>query len=196
MRRNSAHNRSISFWASSRYMADESDEARTLNCYREPSVVDFTPLRNCKTIGIDGDSGAGKTTLARELQSALGGEVISLDCFLNDFIPGNGAPPSYVSQINKALLSERLNRATLKPLIVEGILLLDVLATVNIRPDYLIFAKCKHEGQWQYEQYLRSPTIQPASQFTREIANYYRIRRPFEQSQLQTTLQKSLRRES
>ena len=175
-------------------MAAESEKARVLNCHREPSVVDFAPLRTCKTIGIDGDTGAGKTTLARELQSILGGEVISLDCFLNEFIPGNGAPPSYASQINKDLLRERLNRVTLKPLIIEGILLLDVLATVNMRPDYLIFAKSKFDGQWDYEQYLRSPAIQPKSQLTREIANYYRIHRSFEKSQLQTTLQKSLRR--
>ena len=58
-------------------MAAESEKARVLNCHREPSVVDFAPLRNCKTIGIDGDTGAGKTTLAGELQSVLGGEVIS-----------------------------------------------------------------------------------------------------------------------
>ena len=153
-------------------------------------------MRDCETIGIDGDSGAGKTSLALELQSTLGGQVISLDCCLNDFIPGNGAPPPYVSQINKDLLRERLNLAIVKPLIIEGVLLLDVLATVNFRPDYLIFATSEIEGRWQYEQYLRSSTIQPKSQLTREIADYYRIRRPFEQSQLRTILRKSFRRES
>ncbi len=44
-------------------------------------IIKLIQKRNPKTIGIDGNSGAGKTTLAKELAAKLDGTVIPADLF-------------------------------------------------------------------------------------------------------------------
>ena len=149
--------------------------------FREPHTIDPSPLRECAIIGIDGDQGAGKSTLALELCSMLGGSVIELDELLHQ----NGRP--YVEQIHKERLRSQIS-STAKPVIVEGVLLLDVLDLLDLQPDCLLFAKKELHGCWEYEQYLRPSVSLPKAKLTREIAEYYRRRRPFERAKCQFVL--------
>lgn len=154
---------------------------------REPHTLDLHHFRSSEIIGVDGDQGGGKTTLASELRACLGGEVISLD----DFLLGNGA--AYLAQVDQQSLRARVNSASQRPLIFEGVLLLQVLDMISIRPDCLVFTKAVFEGTWQYEQYLRPGKPLPKSKLTREIAEYYRTWRPFDKAAVKTVLYVSAR---
>lgn len=89
-------------------------------------------LRRPRIIGIDGDLGAGKTTLAGWLSGELRCPCVHLDSFLTrgqaSFLP--------------SLQYERL-AATLAglngPFLIEGICLLAVLERLSLSPDYLVF---------------------------------------------------------
>ena len=135
---------------------------------REPDTVDVTRLRSCRIIGIDGDNGAGKSTLANELSQRIGGSVISVD----DFLLGNG--DAYLSQLNMPNISKAIEAAE-EPIIVEGMLLLDVLDRIGLTPDFMIFAKCEFEGPIMYGR-------------QRDICDYYKRRKPAEEAQLIVTL--------
>lgn len=135
---------------------------------RDPKTLDLALLRSRKLIGIDGDNGAGKSTLGRELANALGGTLISVD----DFLLGNGA--AYLEQVDFAKLSQTV-QAGREPIVVEGILLQDVLATIAYEPDFSIFVRSEHIG---ITMYGGSP----------EIADYYRRRSPWKVAQTEVTL--------
>lgn len=91
------------------------------------------PDRRPLLIGIDGREGTGKTSLSNWLAWQLGMPAIHLDLFLiQSEIP---APiERRVSDLDRSLKA-RGNR----PLIVEGVLLLDALDEVGRSPDFLIF---------------------------------------------------------
>jgi hypothetical protein len=90
---------------------------------------DWKPL----LVGIDGREGTGKTSLSNWLAWQLGMPAIHLDLFLNQSeIP---APIQWrVSDLDRCIKA-RGDR----PLIVEGVLLLDALDQVGRSPDFLIF---------------------------------------------------------
>ena len=96
-----------------------------MSIIREPLHIDHEKLHDCNIIGIDGDQGAGKTTLASELCENLEGEVVSVDDYL---LKPNG---SYLAQVDQQNLVARLNAVAKKPLIIESVLLLEVLARIS-----------------------------------------------------------------
>ena len=84
-------------------------------------------------IGVDGPPGAGKSTLARYLAWQLGMPAIETDTFLQ--LP-SGSYALRTDDLNRAIRS-RLDLE--RPVIVEGIRLLDTLAKVNLTPDFLVY---------------------------------------------------------
>ncbi|KAA0675731.1 hypothetical protein [Roseomonas genomospecies 6] len=90
-------------------------------------------------IGIDGRPGAGKSSLASWLAWQLGAPAIHLDLFL---VPDRVPPEWRLDDLSRAVQGrlrgfareERRGR----PLVVEGILLLDVLEAIGLEPDLLV----------------------------------------------------------
>lgn len=153
-----------------------------LQFQRYPETIDLAPLRGRKIIGIDGDQGSGKSTLALELREALGGNIIELDTYLL----GDNRP--YVSQLQIGRVKNLLSPNQQEPQIIEGVMLLEVLELLGITADALIFAKLVQEGSWQYKDFLRPRVNLPKARLTREIAEYYRSRKPWDVACIQTTL--------
>jgi uridine kinase len=85
------------------------------------------------TIGIDGADGAGKSTLARSLAWQLEMPVLETDMFLKK---EKSSPDLHYDQL-ASLIDWRhsLNR----PVIVEGIFLLETLERINVNADILIY---------------------------------------------------------
>jgi len=102
-------------------------------------------------IAIDGIDGAGKTFLARQLNSALGGSALSLDSFLK---PNKGTflPSLRLSDIRREVMLGST------PLIVEGICVLDVLERIDLKPTLHIYVKRMRMGRWEDEDEC-DPTI-------------------------------------
>lgn len=136
---------------------------------RDPKSLDITSLRGCAIIGIDGDNGAGKSTLAKEIQVALGGMIVEVD----NFLLGNRQP--YLAQLDFPRLAEVVRTAKVAPIVLEGILLLDVLDKLDIQSTFLIFSKLEWVGMNRYGA--------PA-----EITEYYHRRSPWRAAHLVVTL--------
>lgn len=81
-------------------------------------------------IGVDGYLGVGKTSLAIGLARQTGYGCIHLDNYLE---PQKG---SFVKNLNLLTLKEAINQ---RPLIIEGICLLEVLCRLNINSDFLVY---------------------------------------------------------
>jgi hypothetical protein len=135
---------------------------------REPLALDFSPYQHCRIVGIDGDMGAGKSTLAREINAAIGGTIISVD----DFLEGNGQP--YLSQLDFGRLSKALSGAT-PPIVIEGVLLQDVLHRLGLSADCTVFARREYEGITMHGS-------------SAEISEYYRRCSPWRTAQQLVTL--------
>jgi hypothetical protein len=88
-------------------------------------------------IGIDGLDGAGKSTLAAWLSWQCGIPVVSLDLYLSSRVP----PLQWRSADLRRVLESRLNGEIRRPIIVEGILLLDALSSVDRAPDFTVFVE-------------------------------------------------------
>ena len=129
---------------------------------REPVHIDPGPMLEARIIGVDGDSGAGKSRLADEIRAVLGGgQIIRADLGLD------GDPDAdYLGHLNMACLSNAIAIAA-RPIIVEGIRLLDVLDGVGVRADYMIFVRRKIVGL----------AFTPKAR-SRELDEYYRRRDP------------------
>lgn len=85
------------------------------------------------TVAIDGRDGAGKSTLARLLAYQLNMPAIETDLFLT---PNSGDPKYRYEELDKAVASRHvLNR----PVIVEGIMVLETLSRIGVSYDYLIY---------------------------------------------------------
>jgi hypothetical protein len=87
-----------------------------------------------RIIGIDGELGAGKTTLAERLSAALLCPCVHLDSFL---IPGQA---SYLPSIQYGRLAAALAGVT-GTVIIEGVCLLAVLEQLALAADYLVFVE-------------------------------------------------------
>jgi HEPN domain-containing protein len=86
-------------------------------------------------IGIDGAWGIGKSHFASWLAWQLGIAAIPLDLFLIR----DSEPLDWRTQDLALAINSRLNLK--KPVIVEGILLLDALGKIPRKPDFLIFVR-------------------------------------------------------
>lgn len=141
--------------------------------FEYPSL-DFTNLKRYKRIAIDGDLGAGKSTLALNLALAISARVVHLDCFLL----GNGN--SYLEQLDYSKLARSLACKHDRCLIVEGVCLLSALKRVGFEIDFLIFCKKYDFGRWQYDG-LESGTGKTliSDRRAKEVEKYYREFRPF-----------------
>ncbi|OOY11230.1 hypothetical protein BMG00_15995 [Thioclava marina] len=90
-------------------------------------------------IGVDGRAGIGKSVFARYLSFRLNMPVIELD----NFKTGNGLIAH--SACANELVSRRHERN--RPVIIEGVLLQDILATMGRSADFLIrFVKPEDDG--------------------------------------------------
>jgi len=100
------------------------------------------------TVGIDGADGVGKSPLARFLSWQLGMPTLETDMFLEK---GKKYPLIRYDELSNLIdWRHSLNR----PVIVEGIYLLDTLSRINIKTDVLIYVEDKNfDGSltWQTE---------------------------------------------
>jgi hypothetical protein len=87
-------------------------------------------------IAVDGKDGSGKSTLARFLSWQMGMPTIETDLFLDR---GQNEIISYKKDDMRRIIKTRLDND--RPVIVEGIFLLDVLQTIQIEPDYVIYTE-------------------------------------------------------
>jgi AAA+ ATPase superfamily predicted ATPase len=128
-------------------------------------------------IVIDGDPGAGKTTLAKKIAGELDAKKVSFDDYLPDVL-GDERP--YLEKLNyEALQSEIL--ASGPKIIAEGVLALKVLKKVGVRHDFHIFMKCVKDSMgWEMGLYLDERTKPLRSKLRQEIIEYYRECKPFD----------------
>ena len=99
-------------------------------------------------VGVDGWTGAGKTTLADGLARELGGSYFDLDSALtND-------QKAYVSAIRMNEVSDAL-AIQRRPLIISGICLLEVLGKVAVQLDASVYIKRMTTWGWADEDELK-----------------------------------------
>jgi 2-phosphoglycerate kinase len=95
------------------------------------------PDREPLLIAIDGPDGVGKSSLASWLAWQLGMPSVHLDLYL---IRGSRPLKWMTAEIDR-LIQARLNLG--RPLIVEGMLVLDVLDQIRRAPDFLAYVSGK-----------------------------------------------------
>lgn len=86
-----------------------------------------------KVVAVDGRTGAGKTTLGRFLAWYFNSSLVELDLFL-----AKGGLVWRKAEIER-IVKLRLDRC--RPVFVEGLLVLDVLDSIGIKPDYTIYVR-------------------------------------------------------
>ncbi len=94
-------------------------------------------------VGIDGHTGCGKTTLAKELSKSLGLDLLSID----DYLDRNQG--SFCDQVKFKDLKTAYDIKS--GCIVEGVCLLQVLEAAQLDIDALIYVKRMQNGIWADE---------------------------------------------
>jgi hypothetical protein len=139
-------------------------------------AFDYSKLLTCRRVIIDGDPGAGKTTLANQMANDLGFKVISFDD--SKYLPGDGR--LYLEQLNYDVLKNDILSCGSK-IIIEGLFALKVLGKICVSYDYHIFMKLFNGiCGWEYEYYLGEKSKIPKSKLTKEVVQYYKDYRPFD----------------
>lgn len=111
-------------------------------------------------VGVDGEDGAGKSTkIAPFLAEQLNGTVLSIDNYLEK---DRG---SYIGYLHYESLCRDLLALVKKswPIIIEGIMLLDVLKKIGMSQDYLIYAcSSMWYDDWtgEYENHYKRGTLE------------------------------------
>ena len=136
--------------------------------------VDISQIPSGGLIAIDGDPGAGKTSLSKQIVSHHPRSIVSLD----DYIQGDGKP--YMDQLQLAAV-ERAIDACNGNAIVEGVHLLEALNALGLKPNHLIFCKAIVNGEWQFSP-LQS--ITPKARLASTVIAYYRAYQPWLQADL------------
>jgi ATPase family protein associated with various cellular activities (AAA) len=95
------------------------------------------PDRRPLLIGIDGPDGVGKSSLASWLCWQLEMPSIHLDLYL---VP-DSKPQQWRTNDLERVIQTRIDKS--KPVIVEGVLLLDALDKIGRPPDLLVPSGCK-----------------------------------------------------
>ena len=108
-------------------------------------------------VAIDGELGAGKTTLASELSRIHNYSCIHLDDFLQQ------EQGMFVNAIKLSELRKALHVAK-RPLIIEGICLLQILRLLDVSPSVHVFLGHEH-GNVQYKS---SPIISEVDKYIQE----------------------------
>jgi hypothetical protein len=125
-------------------------------------AVGFPNERRPILIGIDGFDGSGKSSLAAWLSWQLEMPAIHLDLYMvRDTDPVEFRTDHLAAAVYARLRTER-------PLIVEGILLLDVLASVGRLPNFLVYVE--KEGN------------RPSSTLSSHVGPYIARRQPRERA--------------
>jgi hypothetical protein len=91
------------------------------------------PNRLPLLIAIDGPDGVGKSSLASWLAWQLGAPAVHLDLYLNR----DSNPLSWQTGELRRIVSARLDKE--QPVVVEGIMMLDALAAVGRKADFLVY---------------------------------------------------------
>ena len=96
-------------------------------------LTELSEITNASIIGIDGFKGSGKSTLSYYLGHHLRKNVLNID----DFVINNKG--TYVPSIKWNELKNSIN--SLQNVVIEGVCLLKIVDTLNIKLDYIIYCK-------------------------------------------------------
>jgi len=117
-------------------------------------VAERSLPRSKLTIGIDGVDGAGKSPLARFLSWQLGIPSLETDMFLKK---GETFPSLRYDELKNLVEFRHLLD---RPVIIEGLFLLEVLDNLNISPDILIYViNMDFDGSDQFRSKLKKYEI-------------------------------------
>jgi hypothetical protein len=105
-----------------------------LDCIKEA----LTPNRLPLLIAIDGADCAGKSSLASWLAWQLGMPTVQLDLYLT-----NLRPIQWLAEDLARVVARRLDRD--RPLIIDGVLILDALHQIGHAPNFVVFVSGGHE---------------------------------------------------
>lgn len=97
------------------------------------------PDRRPLLIGIDGRDGAGKTHLANWLAWQIGAPAVHLDLYLVR-TEAEHVPLSWRTDDLAATLAARLDHER-RPVVLEGVLLLDAMNVIGRSVDFLVYAR-------------------------------------------------------
>jgi hypothetical protein len=98
----------------------------------------LTPNRLPVLIAIDGADGCGKSSLASWLAWQLGMPAVQLDLYLTSL-----HPITWLETELARVLTHRLDNG--RPIIVDGVCILDALNNIGRKADFLIFVTGGHE---------------------------------------------------
>jgi uridine kinase len=131
------------------------------------------PCRNPILIGFDGRDGEGKTSAATWLAWQFGMPAIHLDLFIR-----RSESESAISWRTDDL-ARCLKARDTKPIIIEGVLLLEALATIEKSPDYLVFVE-KAEPQRGRDRSLDDHDLMDTREFalSNQISRYFERHAP------------------
>jgi hypothetical protein len=136
--------------------------------------MDYTKLpATWSRMIIDGDPGAGKTTLAKEIARECNAKLVSFDEYLS------GNRENYLQQLDYQKLRNDIMAGEGK-VVMEGVCALMVLTKIEVRYDVHIFIK-RMNGfiGWDFEHYLNPKVKLPKSKLDAEVVGYYRKLKPF-----------------
>jgi 2-phosphoglycerate kinase len=101
----------------------------------------LTPDRRSLLIAVDGVNGVGKSSLASWLAWQLGMPAVHLDLFITSL-----HPIQWLTADLKRVVDLRLERG--RPVIVEGVLVLDALDQIRRKADFVAFVKGESTASW------------------------------------------------
>lgn len=142
-------------------------------------------LDMARVVGIEGFMGSGKTELGNEIASNIGAGIIHLD----DYALKSHETRTYNECINYMELKSCIDnfRNSYQKIIIEGICLQEVLLSIKIVPDFLIYIKrLSSNGIWHdginLEEYPHNYAI--PNELTLSDMKYHLNKRPHETANL------------